>query len=159
VWWWGELVFWHRCPWGWAGLCLLLRKTFLAAELSLKGKEQMGGGSRLDPWSLHSLGLQPGLRERGDDSRPPSAPWGGDTRADVWTPAHDPVRLLAQPGERGPCQGELLRLLTAMSVWMSYPVLLRPSHIHPLLTLAQSPLGSRALFQVAPAATLRIGPV
>lgn len=61
----------------------------------------------------HSLGLQPGLRERGHDPGAPSAPGGGDAGADVWPPAHDPVRLPAQPGPRGPRQGALLRLLTA----------------------------------------------
>lgn len=61
----------------------------------------------------HSLGLQPGLRERGDDPGAPSAPRGGDAGADVRPPAHDPVRLPAQPGPRGPRQGALLRLLTA----------------------------------------------
>lgn len=60
-----------------------------------------------------SLGLQPGLRERGDDPGPPSAPGGGAAGADVRAPAHDPVRLPAQPGARGPPQGALLRLLMA----------------------------------------------
>lgn len=60
-----------------------------------------------------SLGLQPGLRERGDDPGPPAAPRGGAAGADVRTPAHDPVRLPAQPGPRGPPQGALLHLLMA----------------------------------------------
>lgn len=58
-----------------------------------------------------SLGLQPGLRERGDDPGPPATPRGGTAGADVWTPTHDPVCLPAQPGPRGPSQGALLRLL------------------------------------------------
>ncbi|XP_032126097.1 uncharacterized protein LOC116544096 [Sapajus apella] len=61
--------------------------------------------------SPHSLGLQPGLHERGDDPGPPSAPGGGAADADVWPPTHDPVYLPAQPGPCGPPQGALLRLL------------------------------------------------
>lgn len=58
-----------------------------------------------------SLGLQRGLRERGDDPGPPPAARGGAAGADVRAAAHDPVRLPAQPGPRGPPQGAPLQLL------------------------------------------------
>ena len=77
---------------------------------------------------LRSLGLQPGLCERGDDPGPPSAPRGGAAGADVRTPAHDPVRLPAQPGPRGPPQGALLRLL------MGRPWPLAPPRTHRALS-------------------------
>ena len=82
-----------------------------------------------------SLGLQPGLRERGDDPGPPAAPRGGTAGADVRTSPHDPVRLPAQPGPRGPPQGALLRLLMDGPWPPGLPALTVPWPHPPLLPL------------------------